>query len=159
MTGRLVAILHSEPLGSGTRTINRVRLAQQVLGQKAFTIVNVFPGALRGTNELNTVPVASVAWQESRAQILEALERQDVSDVLLGYGVNLPTGSHRLGYRRQLEWLGDELQQRSLRVWGFGGRPTHPSRWQREVFRQYPGATLDAVAADLLLPITPPRAT
>jgi hypothetical protein len=37
-------------------------------------------------------------------------------------------------------------------VWMFGDRPAHPSRWQRVVHRHAPGASVGALAPELLVP-------
>lgn len=151
MTGCLVAILHSEPLGGGTRTLNRVDLARRILGQSTYRVANIFPRPIKGTNELGELLEESDTWNAGRQDILTALAGNDVRHVLLGYGVNVPSGPQRSAFRAQLSWLSEELASRPHQLWGFGGRPTHPSRWQRVAHRHDPGSALVEVAGEVLV--------
>lgn len=143
---RLVAILHSPPLGEGTRTLRRVEVARNFLGCGATTVANLYPAALPNTNTfvaLDNDPV----WERGRADIIDALNLDDTTTVLLGYGVRPPTGQQRQNYLRQVSWVEDELASRAIPVWTFGGRPAHPSRWHRIVHRESPGETVESMIA------------
>lgn len=146
----LLAILHSLPAGSGVRTLRRVEIAQQALGCRSSSIVNVFPSILPDSNALND-EVSTDTFDRGRELIRQALDLEATSDVLLAYGIQLPTGANRQAYRAQIDWIGRELTSRSVRVWSFGGRPSHPSRWHRVVSREHPGSSVEARAADLLV--------
>lgn len=159
MDGYLVAILHSEPLGTGAQTLRRVEIARRALDLTGTAVANIFPRELRGTNELSHQTAIDRAWADGRDLITGALDTDAVTDVLLGYGVNLPSGTQRGPFRQQIAWLSDVLVARRLRCWGYGGRPTHPSRWQREAHRYRPGATVEELAPELLQSIDPARLT
>lgn len=147
MGRNLIAVLHSLPMGSGVRTLNRVDIARQVLGLDSFSIVNLYPARLPSSGGTSAEPAI---WQAGRADIEAEFNREDSADVLLGYGVQSPSGPSRPLYAAQLEWLDDHLSATGLRAWTFGERPSHPSRWQRVAFRHAPGASVSEVAAELL---------
>lgn len=150
MPSHLLAILHSLPVGSGVRTLRRVEIAQQALGCRSSSIVNVFPAVLPDSNALND-EVSTDTFDRGRELIRQALDLEATSDVLLAYGIQLPTGANRLAYRAQIDWISGELASRSVRVWSFGGRPAHPSRWHRVVSREHPGSSVEARAAEFLV--------
>ncbi|WP_438354647.1 DUF1643 domain-containing protein [Microbacterium sp. CJ88] len=150
MASHLLAILHSLPVGTGLRTTRRVEIAQRALGCDSFSIVNVYPAALTDSNALS-LQSASATFARGRELILRELEMGSASDVLLAYGVQLPTGPIRHEYRAQTHWLTEELECRNLRVWSFGGRPSHPSRWHRLVSREHPGSSVESRAGELLV--------
>lgn len=151
MSRHLVAVLHSRPPGDGARTLGRVEIAGKVLACESFSVANIYPAALRDVTEVTHVTDAEV-WAAGRDEIQQELGRADTTDVLLGYGIQLPSGPQREHHRAQLEWLFNELDGLGHRVWVFGGRPTHPSRWQRVVHRHTPGGSVEALARDLLVP-------
>ncbi|MBS3179178.1 MULTISPECIES: hypothetical protein [unclassified Pseudoclavibacter] len=157
MPSHLLAILHSLPPGTGVRTLQRVDIAQQVLGCATSAIVNVYPAVLPNTKALS-VELSTEVFDQGRELIRRELDREETSDVLLAYGVQLPTGANRLVFRAQLDWIAAELEKSNLRVWLFGGRPSHPSRWHRQVSRERPGSTVEATAAEFLVRHDPERA-
>lgn len=156
MPSHLLAILHSLPPGTGVRTLQRVDIAQRVLGCVTSSIANVYPAVLSNTKALN-VALSPEVFEEGRALIRRELDREETSDVLLAYGMQLPTGPNRHDFRAQLDWVAAELGERKLRVWLFGGRPSHPSRWHRQVSRERPGSTVEACAAEFLVQHHPER--
>jgi hypothetical protein len=98
---------------------------------------------------------ADDAWTLGRQEISDILGRAETTDVVLGFGVQLPTGvEQRAAFRLQLEWLECHMAPKTFRVWAFGGRPTHPSRWQRVSHSHSPGASLSSVATRLLTPFS-----
>ncbi|KQY96828.1 hypothetical protein ASD19_09775 [Microbacterium sp. Root53] len=151
MSGHLVAILHSLPAGAGTRTLNRIEIAREALDCASASIANLYAASLPNSNCL-AVSGTETAWRAGRDEITRELSRADTTDVLLGYGVQLPTGDQRLVFRAQLSWLTDRLGEHQHRVWTFGGRPTHPSRWHRVVRRDALGETVATSARALLIP-------
>lgn len=151
MTRNLVAVLHSLPFGSGVRTISRVDIARRVLKCDTFSIANLYPAALRDSNSLPKHVDQSV-WELGREGIQQEILRSDTADVLLGYGVQHPSGAQRESYREQLRWLASELNEVKVRVWVFGDSPAHPSRWQRIAHRHLPGASVENLAPKLLRP-------
>lgn len=153
MSGRLVAILHSLPVTSGERTRRRVDLARRALDCESAVIANLYPRRLENVNALQSVLAEPFGWTAGRDEIAVALA-DGATDVLLGYGVQQPTGPSRVPYQQQLHWLAATLEASDLRLWGFGQRPSHPSRWQRVVHRHEPGAALETVVSELLLPLT-----
>lgn len=147
MTGNLVAVLHSLPIGTGARTLARVEIARKVLGFDSLSIANLYPAPIASSGR--TTDDASV-WSAGRRDVARELARVDSMDVLLGYGVSMPTGPSRAMYRAQLEWLEGHIASSRARVWTFGGQPNHPSRWQRITHRHRPGATVEELARELL---------
>lgn len=150
MPSHLLAILHSLPMGSGVRTLRRVEIAQQALGCRSSSVVNVYPAILPDSNALNDES-SPETFDRGRELIRQALDLEATSDVLLAYGIQLPTGASRHAYRAQIDWISGELASRSVRVWAFGGRPSHPSRWHRVVSREYPGSSVEARASEFLV--------
>lgn len=67
---------------------------------------------------------------------MNALE--DASEVVLAYGVTEPTGPAKLHHRWQVQWLKEQIIQLGIPTWTVGGRPRHPSRWQRYTFDVHP---------------------
>ncbi|GAA5090774.1 hypothetical protein GCM10025760_16880 [Microbacterium yannicii] len=153
MVSHLLAILHSLPVGSGLRTTRRVEIAQRALECDSSSIVNMYPAELSDSNALNG-QVTTDTLARGRELIQRELDSGAISDVLLAYGVQLPTGPIRREYRAQVDWVSAELERRRLRVWSFGGRPTHPSRWHRLVSRVHPGSSVESRAAEFLLPLS-----
>lgn len=157
MSGHLVAILHSLPSGEGTQTLKRIELARRTLACATTSVANIFPTKLPGVRAMSAIGAEEI-WQLGRSEIDRELGRHATTDVLLGYGVSQPVGALRPQFQEQIAWLHSALDTAGHRVWTFGGRPTHPSRWQRVVFKERPGCTLEQVAAQLLLlRAAPPR--
>lgn len=114
----------------------------------------MFPAPLANVRQLNLAPGDPAIWETGRNGIRAALSAGP-TDVLLGYGLQLPTGAARTPFREQLQWLSEELTNLPARLWTFGGRPAHPSRWQRVSYRHQPGATVEEVAKTLLTRAVP----
>ncbi|OZD56646.1 hypothetical protein CH252_05050 [Rhodococcus sp. 06-1477-1B] len=55
-------------------------------------------------------------WATSRKGIGGALKLRGTSDVLLAYGVSVPSGPHRGPYLAQLDWPKEALASESIRV-------------------------------------------
>jgi hypothetical protein len=128
-TRSAVFVLASPPLTAGFRTLERVRLARQILDYKEVTLVNLFPLPTRTVLEISQLGQFESVWTSGRSEILAALELVD--DVVLAYGTTEPNGAARIHHRHQVAWLSAEIHRLSLRVWTVGGLPRHPSRWQR----------------------------
>ena len=151
MSRHLVAILHSRPPGDGERTLSRIELARAALGCGSFSVTNLYPASLPNTGALSLSANLDV-WQLGRDEVSRDLRRTDTTDILLGYGVKPPTGTQRHAFREQLDWLAVELNAQSHRVWAFGGRPNHPSRWQRVAHRYAPDMPIQEIVPVLLAP-------
>ena len=90
------------------------------------------------TRDVLDVPLAGAEhspWIASRAALSAAMVQAEA--VLLAWGSE-PTGPARAHHRAQASWLMDEIRTHQLRAWTVGGRPRHPSRWQRYTSRSYP---------------------
>lgn len=138
-THHLLAILSNPPKTAGTRTINRVRMAQESLNYASFSIANLFGIATQQSRDISTIGVDSAPWLEARA-ILEA-ELLNASAILLAHGTGSPSGPAGLHHRNQLAWLQSYISDLGLPVYVFGDGPRHPSRWQRYTSRTYPQDT------------------
>ena len=146
----LLAVLQSPPLTSGQRTLARVQLAAETLGCDFYTVANVFATPVRDTIQLARVGSEADGWLEARELLETCLERPQLEDALLAYGVVPPTGAARRHFKEQEEWLQDSLRSRGIRTWMVGGRPTHPSRWQRATHMTMPGVNFRVAVAHLL---------
>jgi hypothetical protein len=126
----------------------RVEIARRTLQCNTASVVNLFPSRL---DDVNALRDNAEVWTLGRTQIERELHRTDSSDVLLGYGVGEPVGEARQSFRSQLDWLARALHTSPARVWAYGGRPTHPSRWHRVAHRHAPGIGVEALASLLLV--------
>lgn len=149
MGGRLVAILHSRPAGSGAITRRRVEGVCAVLGCDSFEIVNLYAAELPTSGSLDAA-TSCLAWAEGRREIERAVQSADTKAVLLGYGVRSPAGPQRTHYREQLRWLADLLSSSAHVPWTYGDRPSHPSRWQRIAHRHSSGSSIYDLMPELL---------
>jgi hypothetical protein len=146
----LVAILHSLPIGAGERTKSRIEIARRALSCSSATVANLYPARLADVNAIGGS--GDEIWALGRGEIGRELRRPDTTDVLLGFGVQEPSGEARRSFRLQLQWLGCALESSDARVWVYGDRPTHPSRWQRVAHRYSSGRSVEALAPTLLAP-------
>ena len=144
----LVAVLHSLPAGSGERTKARIEIARRALNCSSATVANLYPARLANVNAIGISD--HDVWALGREEIDRELRRSDTTDVLLGFGVQEPSGEARRIFRLQLQWLGRALESSDVRVWVYGDRPTHPSRWQRVAHRHSVGGGVEALAPALL---------
>jgi hypothetical protein len=153
VANHLVAVLHSRPVGTGNATLRRVEIARRALGCDSYSVANLYPTVLPNVNALSSA-AADHIWEVGREEIQRELECTRTTDVLLGYGVQLPAGENRQRFRNQLNWLENQLRLTSFRVWTYGGRPSHPSRWQRIAHRKDPAGSVEDLAVALLAPHT-----
>jgi hypothetical protein len=142
-------VLHSLPQGSGSITKRRVALAGDALNCSSHEIANLYPAPLADVAALSELADADV-WRQGRKEIERAICSDATTDILLGYGVQQPSGQQRYFYQDQLAWLDSQLKGVSCRVWTFGDKPSHPSRWQRLAYRHMPGASVTDLASVLL---------
>lgn len=146
---RLAVILSNPPLTAGTRTLNRVDLARQVLLCESTAVANIFPLATHRTGAVADLGGDRETWLGARDPLLASLE--GASRVLLAYGIQEPAGVARLHFREQVRWLMDEISLRELPTLMFGDRPMHPSRWQRFTHRHYPDLSFDLAVRQVLV--------
>jgi hypothetical protein len=135
-TSRLFVVGLNPPETSGSRTLARTELARQLLGLDAVDLGNLFALRTRSAVELPDVACQQDGWLSARAGLIDGLSRAD--GVLLGYGVQAPTGVAGDHFRSQVIWLEFALRSIELPVWLVGGAPRHPSRWQRYTHRMTP---------------------
>lgn len=136
--GRLLVVASNPPSQtSGQRTVRRVDLARAHLGFDEVHIVNLFALASYRTGAVTTLGATPDGWLAARSPL--SAELRQAHGVLLAYGVQAPSGPARAHHRQQLRWLVDEVVMLGLPVWGVGGAPRHPSRWQRFTSRAYAG--------------------
>lgn len=133
----LSAILATPPLTSGGRTLARVEMARQVLGAERSIVANLYDVPTRDIGELATKGHDPAQWRRSRTALKQAVDLADV--VMLAYGVSRPPAPVRSYHDEQVEWLNELFDRRSVPVLMVGGRPRHPSRWQRWTSRAHPG--------------------
>lgn len=135
--GRLLVIGSNPPSRTtGERTVRRVDLARASLGFDEAHIANLFALASYRSGAVTSLGAEADGWLAARAELHAGLQRAD--GLLMAYGVQAPSGPARGHHREQLAWLADELSLLALPVWGVGGAPRHPSRWQRFTSRAYP---------------------
>lgn len=137
MTGHLLVVLCNPSEGSGLRTLNRVGVAQQLLGHAEVSIGNIFAAATHRTGDITAVGTEATHWATARRDLSARL--QGATDVLLAYGVKEPNGAARQHHRDQVRWLRTLIQEQGPSVWQVGDGPRHPSRWQRWTAVHHPG--------------------
>lgn len=149
MSRTLVAILHSIPAKSGAITRGRVESVCDFFDCDNYVIVNLYAAELSNSKSLDA-ETSELGWWAGRREIERELRGQSTQAVLLGYGVQPPSGVQRAFYRKQLAWLADALSDTNHLPWTYGDRPVHPSRWQRVAYRYRPGSSVRDLAPELL---------
>lgn len=133
---RLVVVASNPPTTPGTRTRARAELARQMLELETVEIVNLFPLPTYRTSEIAVLGRDAGPWLGARPGLEEQIAGADVA--LLAYGVVAPSGPAREHFRDQAAWVDGVLAAHAVPAWWVGGRPTHPSRWQRHTHRVTP---------------------
>lgn len=134
--GLLVAVCSTPPLTKGIRTLNRLAIAQEILGYRKLAVTNIFGLPTRSTGDIAALGIEQDPWLDSRPDLERKLLRAD--GVILAYGTSAPTGPARQHWKAQTEWLLNLLNKSQVPVWSVNGEMRHPSRWQRHTFRQNP---------------------
>jgi hypothetical protein len=135
--GVLTVVLHSPPVDGGKRSLDRVEIATRMLRADRSIVVNLLDVRTTSVLDPNVSDASHDQWLASRPAMAAALESANA--VLLAYGVSKPIGEGRRMFDDQVNWLQGEIAARGLPTWTVGGRPHHPSRWQRYTARAYPG--------------------
>lgn len=151
----LLLVIGSNPPSqtSGTRTLNRVELAREVLGFERARLVNLFALPSYRSGGLTELGGRAEGWAAARPEIERGLAEADA--VLLAYGATEPSGPARIHFREQVAWLNEQVEQHALPTRWVGGAPRHPSRWQRYTWRTCPDlAFSDALAVALVPTLT-----
>lgn len=138
----LLVVLLNPPTGDGARTLARVDCAKELLGISEVSTVNLFGIATPHSRAISEVGEDVGGWLECRPRLELALAVS--TDVVLAYGVSSPTGRARRHFQDQVSWLEALLDDSVATVWLVGGRPLHPSRWQRHTWRRHPGLSFRA---------------
>ncbi len=115
--------------------------------------MNLFALATYRSGAVATLGADADGWLEARGTLSAGLRQAD--GILLAYGVQEPSGPARTHHRAQVLWLADEVGPLGLQLWGVGGAPRHPSRWQRFTSREYPELPFSAALKRCLTPLTP----
>lgn len=132
----LLFVLATPPETSGSRTTARVELAREVMNFPRAQAVNLFPIATRSVVDISRLGREREPWDSNRGALKSALD--DASAVVLAYGVTEPSGPAKLHHRLQVEWLHEQIIRLEIPSWTVGGRPRHPSRWQRYTSKVHP---------------------
>lgn len=131
----LVAVLASPPMTSGRQTVSRLDMAARHLNCDSVRIVNLLAERTIDVREIDVVGAIEDPWLAARPAISSALAEATLT--LLAFGLTEPTGVARTYFRAQIRWLQDEIIRNGLsEVIAFGGKPRHPSRWQRLTARE-----------------------
>lgn len=144
----LLAVCSTPPLTSGTRTLNRLLMAQTILGFGRLEIANIFAIPTRSSGDISSLGTQASAWLESRPHLIAGLSNAD--GVMLAYGTTAPSGPARLHWRSQIEWLHQLVEELKIPVFTVSNEPRHPSRWQRYTFRTYPNLPFEEALAGAL---------
>lgn len=139
---------------SGTRTLNRVELARRLIGCSALQIVNLYHAPRRDVNELGD-PEDLPVVQDWKLRLQREMAKVPGGDVLLAYGVQEPLKSRRDAHLEKLILIESLLRNYRREPWMVGGRPHHPSRWQRVTYRHSPKEPFVSALAQLLATETP----
>lgn len=153
---RLVAVLLNPPEGNGERTNARLRVARDALRCDVVEVVNLYPRASKGLTELGQRAHRSQDWLQHREMIAMALQRGD--EVLLGWGVSLPSGRARALMIAQVRWVTDLLCSIGIVPWVVGDGPRHPSRWHQYLSDRHgrtSGGSFEARVREALVPCDP----
>lgn len=117
---------------------------------------NLFSSPGRSVVEISTQGLSRAAWLAARPALGQVIEWS--TDVLLAYGVSEPSGPAREHHREQVAWLLDGIASNGSVAHLVGGRPRHPSRWQRWTSRTHPDLEfVDALRLELGTPSYCPR--
>lgn len=136
----LVAVLANPPLHtSGRRTHERVALLASLLGAERWSSANLLETPTNDVTGISAAARDRDTWLTARPALESALEPHAV--LLAAWGLSEPTGPARQHQREQLAWMRSLPQWQGMTVIGIGGRPRHPSRWQRYTCRQWPSHT------------------
>lgn len=141
----LLAVLANPPLTDGSMTRKRVEALARILGEPTVTIENVFPVATSRSGDISTIGADPQVWLDHRQQLAQHLATS--RKVLLGYGIQEPSGPARLHHRAQIAWLCRELLAARLTPIEIGDGPRHPSRWNRHTYRNHPGIAFESAIA------------
>ena len=145
----LLAILATPPETSGERTLKRLELARRILGFDSVKVFNLLDVPTSKTSGMSSAGKEELPWLQSRAAISAGLAECD--GVVLGYGVSEPTGTARLHYRTQIQWLWAQLRAFGSSVWSVQILPRHPSRWHRLTCKLAPDTVFaEALQSELL---------
>lgn len=137
----LGAILATPPLTSGERTLARLELARRLLLAEQVIVANLLDVPTLDTGHVATLGKERGRWFQSRGAVEQCVITCDA--VLLGFGVTKPSGEAGIHFQGQVDWLRALLKERGVTVYMVGGRPRHPSRWQRWTARAHPGVPFD----------------
>ena len=144
---RLLAVLASPPLSSGSITRRRVALAAEAVGSPEWGISNLTQTPTQTVLDLARLTRDPEPWAAARHELEHALETASI--VLLAYGISIPTGAARDYWVDQVAWVHREIRRRGLPTVCWGGLPRHPSRWQR--YRP-PGLSMADSYSEMLRP-------
>jgi hypothetical protein len=111
-------------------------MASEIIGCDDYVVVNLFPRPTRNVTEIALLGKDPQVWVEARPTVVAGLAT--CNEVLLGYRLSEPGGEARLHHRDQTTWIISVLQGLGRSAWTVGGRPRHPSRWQRHTSRAHP---------------------
>lgn len=147
----LLAVLHNPPVGDGRITRSRTALAARILGHHSWGVVNVVVEKTQTSLEIGNLDLqaewGAVEWMQLNFELAKA------DEVLLAYGLSAPIGPSRSPFRRRLSALHEALEHHGVPVVTLGGKPRHPSRWQRYTHKTHPGVPFDrAIAMSLERP-------
>jgi hypothetical protein len=134
--GRIVAVLSNPATTSGVRTLSRVELTRKILGFESAAITNIFALPTYRSGEISEAGSDVLGWHSARPIVSEAVKGAD--GILLAYGLQPPSGPAKRHFHDQIDWLRTQIQASQLPTWMLGGRPRHPSRWQRHTSSTFP---------------------
>lgn len=140
-SNRLLVVMLNPSAGGGARTLGRVSKLQGLVGLRSIELANLCIEATHSARDLRSLPPIPNGWSASRPATELLLDNADA--VLFAFGVAPPAGEARAYFREEVNWLRATTVARGLPVWQVGGRPHHPSRWQRHTFRVWPGLDFD----------------
>ncbi|MBH0116994.1 DUF1643 domain-containing protein [Salinibacterium sp. NG253] len=149
--GRLAVVLSNPPTTSGSRTLQRVELARQVLGYESVVTANLFSIATYRTTGISEAGADAAGWLGARPELATLLASADA--VVLAYGCREPAGAARHHFRDQLSWLQGEMRRHSIPTWMLADRPRHPSRWHRHTHAAHPELPFAEALSLVLRPV------
>lgn len=136
----LGALLLNPPSAGGSRTIQRLKVAAELLNCGRLEIANLYSIATSDAGAINAVGQSIVGWEAARPRIEEVIAESD--HLLAGWGVSGISGKAARHKEGQIEFVGlcaNRMGHQSL--WTLNGEARHPSRWHQYVSDKYGRAT------------------
>lgn len=128
----LGAILLNPPLTRGTRTVNSLCIAADILECDTVEVANLFSVPTRDVTVINSIGRSTAGWEAARTQLLQVVSESD--HLLAGWGVSGLSGLASTRRLMQIEYVYSCARKTGKNaIWTLNGEARHPSRWHQYV--------------------------